>query len=170
MNYRIPKWYIEGDLKKTCEAFFGLVAKRYSDPQIAAFFEVPETTIKGFITKKIPDEMAAFRETLPSDHPRAANRDIRAQWLINDNREDTTAFITQQIINGVSRTEISAILTEKSGITVTNAMVHSYIANHMNVNFTQARIDKDLNDDNRLFSIHIVGSKPEALDKLMGAA
>ena len=166
----IPKWYVEGSLAKTKKLVFSMMKKRCTDEQIGEVLGVKETTIRGFLTKKVHEESAKFRATLPFGHPRALNRCIRSAWLINDSRAETSAFITQQIVNGVSRTEIGEMITDMTGIKVTNAMVNSYIANHMNVNFTQEKIDQKLNEDNRFFSIHVIGSKPEALDKVKGVA
>lgn len=164
----IPSWYVDGDYKKTLKLVFKLMKKRYTDLEIANHFDVPETTIKGFLAKKARKEVLAFKETLPSDHPRAANRTIRSQWLINGSRKETSAYITQQLVAGVSRTDIGRKLSKLSGIEVTNAMVNSYIANHMNLNFTQVALDRKLNQDNRFFSIHVIGSNPKALDRLQG--
>lgn len=167
---RTPSWYIDGDMDKTLNVIFDLIVQRYRDEQIAKHFNVPITTIKGFLGKKVKDQVLEFRKTLDADHPRSVGRCLRARWLINESREETSAFITDKIVEGLSRAEIGAILTEMSGITVTSPMVCTYIANHMNVNNTEKMIDEALTRDNRFFSIHVIGSKPEALDRLQVVA
>ena len=167
---RTPSWYIDGDMDKTLNVIFDLIKQRYRDDQIAKHFNVPITTVKGFLGKKVKDKVLKFRKTLDVDHPRSIGRCLRARWLINESREETSAFITNKIAEGFNRTEIAAMFTEMSGITVTSPMVCTYMANHMNVDNTEKMIDEALTRDNRFFSIHVIGSKPEALDRLQGVA
>ena len=167
---RTPKWYIDRSLEKTVPIVFSMMRDKKTDAQIGEFFGVKETTIRGFLTKKIPKQAEEFRSTLPLGHPRAKDRSIRSAWLVNNSRQETSALITQHLVNGASRGEIAKIISKLTGFNVSAPMVSSYIANHMNVNFTQSKFEQKQNEENRFFSQYIVGTNPAALDRLMGVA
>ncbi len=165
---RTPKWYMDKSLTKTKKALFKMIKQGKTNDHIAEFFNATPATIRSFIATTIKDEADELIKTLPSTNLWSVPAGRRTKWLINNSRQETTEYITNQIFAGVSRKQISQDLSKMSGVNVTPGMIHFYIKSHVQIDISTSKVDEELNNENRFFSIHIVGSKPEALDRLRG--
>lgn len=134
--------------------------QRVSLKEFACKFHTTAATIRRFIKLFMPGFTYSTKSITPNEYT----------WLINGSIKETSEFITELYINqGKSfKYLVETLNAEKNQMTY---FLRMYVPKKI-----EAIEGKEVNeasktlDENRYFSIHIVGAKPEALDRLREVA
>lgn len=170
---KIPVWYVDGDLQKTIDFVFNLIEKGYNNEKIALEVNklnpgvkpVSGQAMQAFLGKRIRKELLEFLDSLPEDHPAVKKRRGRVSWLINKSRKETNLFIQGCIDSGWKRKEMVEAINDMVDGKVDEASLNNYISTHIDNNGKKPIYCPKLAKENRFFSVHIMGAKPEALDR-----
>lgn len=128
--------------------------------KFARDYETTPNTIKKFIELYMP----GFEYVKQSVYPK------HYDWLINDSIDETAEFITELYINQNKRFDyiVKVLNADKNQL---SNFLRKYVKTKSKS--YEAKENAELLatiEENRYFSMHIVGTKPEALDRLQGVA